>query len=295
VSKISIYFFLFLCASAWVACTSTALQVEEAKDYDFNSPVQVWRLPSVLHEVSGVCLIDSNTLAMVQDERGSVFFYDMSKKQLIRELRFADDGDYEGICKSKSDLVVLRSDGELFFIHDFLKEKPSVKQFSTNIPANNNEGLCFDPSNKQLWIGCKSKLDKDRRGVFAWDIETQKLLPNPVLDIQMADVKAFVLEHDIPFPRKAKRKGSEQEPWVRLAISSVSFHPITGDLYLLSALDHALFIFSPEGKVKTIYLLDEQLFPKPEGISFFKNGDVVITNEGKDHHPTLLWFNYNLK
>lgn len=293
VAKFSIYFLFTLSVSTWFACVSPSENGKGANGYDFSLPHKIWRLPDVLHEVSGVCLIDSTTLAMVQDEMGSVFFYDMFKKELIRELRFAEDGDFEGICKWQSDLFVLRSDGELFQIEEFLMTQPVVKQFSTKIPADNNEGLCLHPSNLQLWIGCKSKLDKERRGVFAWNIEHQTLLPNPILDIQMAEIRAFVLENEIPFPKKEKRKGGDQEPSIRLAISSVAFHPITGDVYVLSALDHALFIFSPAGMVKNINLLDEQLFPKPEGISFFENGDMLITNEGKDLHPTLLRFNYS--
>jgi hypothetical protein len=30
-----------------------------------------------------------------------------------------------------------------------------------------------------------------------------------------------------------------------------------------------------------------------EGISFFENGDMLISNEGEDRKPTLLRFNYH--
>jgi len=38
--------------------------------------------------------------------------------------------------------------------------------------------------------------------------------------------------------------------------------------------------------------LDPRVFNKAEGITFMENGDMLITNEGQDHRPTLLRFNY---
>jgi hypothetical protein len=37
-------------------------------------------------------------------------------------------------------------------------------------------------------------------------------------------------------------------------------------------------------------LLDPEMFNKSEGIAFYENGDMLITNEGQDKKPTLLHF-----
>jgi hypothetical protein len=39
--------------------------------------------------------------------------------------------------------------------------------------------------------------------------------------------------------------------------------------------------------------LNPDLFNQPEGITFMKNGDLFISNEGKKKSPTLVRFNYN--
>lgn len=40
-------------------------------------------------------------------------------------------------------------------------------------------------------------------------------------------------------------------------------------------------------------LLNPLVFNKPEGITFFENGDMMISNEGQHKKPTLLRFNYS--
>ena len=74
--------------------------------------------------------------------------------------------------------------------------------------------------------------------------------------------------------------------------SAMAIHPITKKLYLLSAVDHSLFIFNESGVIEQIEQLNPVLFNKSEGLTFFPNGDMIITNEGQTGTPTLLRFNY---
>ncbi|MEZ4900195.1 MAG: hypothetical protein R2806_25380 [Saprospiraceae bacterium] len=53
-----------------------------------------------------------------------------------------------------------------------------------------------------------------------------------------------------------------------------------------------MFIFDPEWKYQTVHALDKEIFNQAEGITFLKNGDMLISNEGKKDKPTLLRFNY---
>jgi hypothetical protein len=52
-----------------------------------------------------------------------------------------------------------------------------------------------------------------------------------------------------------------------------------------------LFIFDRSGQIRHIEKLDPFLFNQPEGLTFFANGDMLITNEGQQKYPTLLRFN----
>ena len=263
--------------------------------YDFSTPAEKLTLPSVLNEISGQTIIDSVTFACVQDENGIIFIYDSKKNEIRQQINFAGDGDYEGICRVKNDLYVLRSDGVLFLVHDFANAAVRVDTFDTKIPADNNEGLCYDSVNNQLLIACKGKIakgpeNKDKRFIYSFSLETKKLSSQPEFEFDVAKMIAFADEHDVDLPRKEKKKGSQAD--LKFRTSAIAIHPVSGELYVLSAADHALFIFDERGSVLHIEKLDDQLFNKAEGISFYSNSDVLITNEAQDKKPTLLKFVY---
>lgn len=69
-------------------------------------------------------------------------------------------------------------------------------------------------------------------------------------------------------------------------------HPLRNELHLLSAPDHLLLIFDMQRQVLHIEPLDAKVHNKAEGITFLENGDMLISNEGQDHKPTLLKFKY---
>ena len=57
-------------------------------------------------------------------------------------------------------------------------------------------------------------------------------------------------------------------------------------------MERLLFVFNINGEIEYIEKLDPDLFSQPEGITFMKNGDMLISNDVKDNKPALLRFNY---
>jgi hypothetical protein len=49
------------------------------------------------------------------------------------------------------------------------------------------------------------------------------------------------------------------------------------------------------GTIEYIEKLNPDVFNMPEGIAFFGNGDMLISNEGRINPPTILRFNYKRK
>lgn len=288
----------------FVHCSSSNEQDPSAYkvSYNFKSPAVRITLPKILNEVSGQIILDSVNIACVQDEQGTIFIYDTKKEEIVQRIEFAGDGDYEEICKVRDDLFVLRSDGILFQVTGYASATPRIETYATGIPADNNEGLCYDSLHNRLLVACKSNIsdekdEKGLRGIYAFDLETNTLGTAPVYEFNVTDLVNFAEEHDVDIPTKDKGNGSE--PTLKFRISSIAIHPITGELYVLSATDHALFIFNAtpdaNGQGVPLYMemLDDKMFNKAEGISFYENGDVLITNEAQDKKPTLLRFNFD--
>ena len=265
--------------------------------YDLSKPDLKLTLPDTLREISGLTIIDDHTIACIQDENGIVFFYDIAKNKVKRQFTFATNGDYEGIALAKDVLYILRSDGVLFEIDNFTSKKPQTKQYFTGIPAMNNEGLCYDKEHNRLLIGCKGKINKDqfnkdKRFIYEFNLETKTLNKTPLMTYTQAMVNQFAKEHGIKFHSKVTKNGKIVEHGFKVNTSEITIHPKTGQLYMLSASDHCLLLFNLNGTLEGIEQLNPLLFNKAEGISFFENGDMLISNEGQSKKPTLLRFNY---
>jgi uncharacterized protein YjiK len=262
--------------------------------YDLSKPDKRITLPAVLHEVSGLTEIDSTSFVCIQDENGVLFFYDLIHNRISRELPFAYNGDYEGVTRVGRSIYVLRSDGALYEIPDLNAESAQTVYHMNSIPAHNNEGLCYDPLGHRLLVGSKGKVDDEARvirTIYAFDLETKKISPEPVYKFDITKVTDFAVKRNLIEPYKTTPKGKRVPRFVKFQTSEIAIHPITGDLYILSANDHMLLIFSRSGELKHIEKLSVEFFNKPEGITFFANGDMLITNEGQQNYPTLLRFN----
>jgi len=262
--------------------------------YNLKAP-KVYFLPDTLREISGLTCLDSNSFACIQDENGILFIYDAIKNKIKHQYTFNVDGDYEGIARVDRSIYVLRSDGVIFEIAGYDLKKFKLFSYPTGIPADNNEGLCYDKQNNRLLVACKGKIGKgpglkDKRLIYGFDLTTKILTKEPVFDFDLQAIRQFVLEKKVNVP--LRQKGQTVEPVIKFNTSAIAIHPFTKKLYLLSAADHLLFIFDMQGKLEHIEKLDKAMFNKAEGITFFENGDMLITNEGQGKKPTLLRFDY---
>ena len=267
-------------------------------EYDLSSPDKVYVLPPALYEISGMTETDASTIACIQDEHGLVFFYDVNKGQITRQLVFGSEGDYEDIVRVDKTLYIMRSDELLIEIKNFSSDNFKSASYSTRIPGRNTEGLSYDRKNNRLLIVPKEISDdnpenKDKRFIYGFDLSSKKLIKGAVLRLDIPVIEKFALENNIKVPVKGK-KGEKKEPDIKLRISAICIHPISERLYVLSASERLLLVFDMNGNIEYLERLDKDLFTQPEGITFMKNGDMFISNEGRNAEATLIRFNYNL-
>ena len=262
---------------------------QKGNAYDPDLPDVVIMLPSILHEISGITFIDNSTIACIQDEKGILFIYDIVNNKLKSQRTFSTDGDYEGIARAGKTIYVLRSDGTLFEIADYSSAKSKVSIFNTGIPAKDNEGLCYDQKNNRLLIACKGKTGdedkiKNKRFIYAFNLKTKTLVKDPLFVFDVKELRTFA--------EKQKKGGEGKDPDFNLETSAIAIHPLSGKLYLLSASDNLLFVFNMNGTIDSIVKLKNKIFPQAEGITFMPEGDMLISNEGRDKEASLLRFNY---
>jgi hypothetical protein len=260
--------------------------------YNLSIPDMTIIVPPVLREISGIAQVDSISVACVQDENGIVFMFDMMKNEIKHQFFFSSVGDYEGIARADSSLYVLRSDGVLFEILNYESSGYADKILSIDIPPAEYEGLCYDQQNDRLLIVPKSNPGKGSRykkkhPVYEFNLHSEMPPGEPVFEFDLQAINKFAVDNNI-----IEKEGDNK---IRFKPSAIGIHPLTKKLYVLSAEERMLFVFDMNGTIEYIEKLNPEIFNMPEGISFFSNGDMLISNEGRINPPTILRFNYTRK
>ncbi|MBN2442837.1 MAG: SdiA-regulated domain-containing protein [Spirochaetales bacterium] len=266
---------------------------QEAFFYNIDQPDKEIVLPDILKEASGLTDIDSSHVALVQDEIGSIFIYNFQKESIIAEHKFAKKGDFEGLTFTGHSMYILRSDGWLFEWVDFSINTNSGKKnnYKLQLLTSDNEGLGYDSKNNRLLIAAKNKPSEKEnklyRYIYEFDLITKKLNNTPVYALDINKLENFAQNNNIKLNGRTK-KGKLIK--FNFLPASIAVHPKTEDIYIISAANYLITVVNPKGDVIHMEPLNKELFPQAEGITFLKNGTMIIANEAAGKKPTLLFF-----
>lgn len=257
-----------------------AFGIANKNSFGNNTPPSVkivkrWDLPVILKEISGMAAIDKDRFACIQDETGSIFIYNINTSTIQEEIPFAPAGDYEDIALVNDTAWVLRSDGKLFEVSTLFSKATAITDYTTELTARQNvEGLCYDKNNNRLLLAIKDgePAGKDYKGVYAFDLTTKKMMPEPVYKIAI---------------RQELKTGNRKKS-IEIMPSSIAVHPLTKELYVTDGRNSLLLILDPTGKTKELIDLNSKEFHQPEGISFHKDGEMYISNEASKGGGNIL-------
>lgn len=267
--------------------------------YQIGEPLQIWKLPKKLVEISGLSYIDENRLACNQDEKGNIYIYNLKEGEIERKIDFGDDGDYEGIEIVNNDAWILKSNGTLYEVKYFLNDaEPIVKKHPTELKSENEaEGIGYDPVANNLLLACKGhpfvddKKGKEFKAIYNFNLENKQLSLNPFLLIVMDTVKFYkdynTMAH-LGMELLAYFDDSKGD--LSFQPSGIAVHPLTGNIYIIGSVGNLLMVYSREGKLLAMIKLRSKYYQQPEGICFSPAGTLYISNEGDNDNATILRF-----
>jgi len=275
-----------LCISTILVCTLTLLascnlqSYDSPEGYQFNKP-QESELGKVLNEISGISYnADDSTLLAISDSKKKIFQINY-RKQKLKDFTgdvVGPDQDLEDLVKMDTAVYLLGSAGVIYAV-PLSKDTGGVHSYTLPSEGKNDfESLYYDPSVNGLVMLCKSCASdkgKGHRSAYRFDLETRQFDTAALYTIASEDIKKLVKDNDAKF-----------EP------SAAAINPINKRLYILSSAGTLLVITDTRGKAIAGYNLNPDDYPQAEGIAFAPNGDMFISNEGKNGKPTLKVFHY---
>lgn len=303
-----VFIFLLFSSTVFSQEGKNDIQFEQAGyhfPYQLSSPDKGWKLPKKLVEISGLSYVDKHRIACVQDEKGSIYVFNVKKEEVETKIDFGNHGDYEGIEIVGNNAWVLKSNGTLYQVKDYLKDKnPVVKKYKTGLSAKNNaEGLAYDAISQSLLIACKGypfvNEDEERnakafKAIYRFDLKSGELDTKPFLLIKLDSIKQYKHYNVMTLlgiELLAFFDTSEGD--VSFQPSAIAIQPLTGNLYILASVGKSLAVFSKQGKMLSLVRLNSKIHAQPEGICFSPDGTLYIANEGKDGKGIILKFEQN--
>jgi hypothetical protein len=236
----------------------------------------------------------------VEDEHGIIYLIDFKKGEIKEEIKFEDRGDYEGIAIVESTAWVLKSNGNLYRVKYFKKGKNDrkTKKFETHLSkGNDTEGLTYDEANSRLLIACKGypfiddRDGKHTKAICAFDLEKEERISEPIILIDLKivqDIKDYNWFSSIGISIMSRL--DENKGDVSFQPSDIAVHPLSGNYYVIGAVGDLLMVISPEGYLLAAADLPDDVFKQAEGISFDKDADMFISNEGGEGRANILKF-----
>lgn len=239
----------------------------------------VIKLPSELKEISGLTYYQKdNSLFVESDEKGCIYKIFLNKPTDIRKWKFGHKKDFEDLVLLDSIFYILNANGDvstLQFVNDTLK----ATKYDFIDKGNEFESLYYDPKLRKMVIICKdcNADTKAATSTYTFDPVTHEYAPSFIIDAGKIEAHLGA-------------GASKFKP------SAASINPVTGELFILSAINKVMVVADRRGVLKEVYHLDPALYNHPEGLAFSPNGGMFISNEAGTTEPaTILYYQFNKK
>ena len=271
--------------------------------YRLNQPNAILEMPESLKEISGLspCANPAHLVA-VNDEEGIIYLINKMDGSVVRQIEFWGDGDYEGLEVVGNDAYVIKSNGSLYHVQDFLSDSSRTHKIKSFLNKENDvEGLAFDRQRGCLLVGCKGKTADEekeeelvlKKAIYEFDLGEMAMKNKPAFLLTLPDIRDYIAHLEAHGEKeKLLDVFSEDAQQLKFSPSAIAVHPRTHNIYVSSSKGKLLLVLDKDGKILHLKKLKKKIHAQPEGICFDPDGTLYIANEGKKDKAVIYKFLY---
>ncbi len=279
-----------------VASSGIIFQPSDDLKYDV-SKYEKYTLPSKLVEISGLTIdAERNELYAVNDEKAILFKLSLDG-EILEEVDFGKNADYEGLEKVDDAVYILKSNGKI--VEYDTRTSKSIDTYDNPLSLSNDaEGLGYDHKTNSLLIACKGSPNiksapklKKTKSVYSFNLDTKEFNNTPFITVSDESLKRY-LEENLSSKLSKKKRKKLLNRAADFSPSAMAAHPDEDHFYILSSAGKSLVVVDRKAVIKDIYFLDDSAYIQPEGICFDSESNMYISNEGKSLRSNIVKINY---
>lgn len=253
--------------------------VKESGYFDLVHPESVTNLPMGVNAFTDFVIMDSTHLICLDDQIGGVLVYDMVSNKSQGYLPTGIDSKITEVTKIDSTIILVDDRMDLHFLLPPY-DSTSITTESLREKSWISSGMCLHEQTKRLFFVAKSDIENEVQNhlIYTFNLNQRKLSERPLFEIKPEDIELFAISNNITLPSNRLDENGDTVDVFSFKPDVIAVHPKTNEIYVLSTIDRSLAVYNQFGQVVNFTTLNEELFSQPKAMTFFPNGDLLLTN-----------------
>ncbi len=253
--------------------------VKESGYFDLVHPESVTNLPMGVNAFTDFVIMDSTHLICLDDQIGGVLVYDMVSNKSQGYLPTGIDSKITEVTKIDSTIILVDDKMDLHFLVPPY-DSTSITTESLREKSWISSGMCLHEQTKRLFFVAESDIENEVQNhlIYTFNLNQRKLSERPLFEIKPEDIELFAISNNITLPSSRLDENGDTVGVFSFKPDVIAVHPKTNEIYVLSTMDRSLAVYNQFGQVVNFTTLDEELFSQPKAMTFFPNGDLLLTN-----------------
>jgi hypothetical protein len=253
--------------------------VKESGYFDLVHPESVTNLPMGVNAFTDFVIMDSTHLICLDDQIGGVLVYDMVSNKSQGYLPTGIDSKITEVTKIDSTIILVDDRMDLHFLLPPY-DSTSITTESLREKSWISSGMCLHEQTKRLFFVAESDIENEVQNhlIYTFNLNQRKLSERPLFEIKPEDIEFFAISNNITLPSNRLDENGDTVDVFSFKPDVIAVHPKTNEIYVLSTIDRSLAVYNQFGQVVNFTTLNEELFSQPKAMTFFPNGDLLLTN-----------------
>jgi hypothetical protein len=253
--------------------------VKESGYFDLIHPESVMNLPIGVNAFTDFVIMDSTHLICLDDQIGGVLVYDLTTNNSEGYLPTGIDSKITEVSKIDSTIILVDENMDLHFL---LPPYDSTSMITESLKDKSwiSSGMCLHEQTKRLFFVAETDIENQIQNysIYTFNLNHRKLNERALFEIKPEEIEMFAITNNIQLPMNRIDENGDTIQNFSFNPDVIAVHPKTNEIYVLSSLDRSLVVYNQFGQVVNFTKLDEELFSQPKAMTFYPNGDLLLTN-----------------